>query len=287
MNLIARGGMGRVYKAVQLSMDRQVALKTLGSNLIENEQFVARFLREARKAFEASDSCSGACRMYGCVHRDGALCLVMRLYPRSLHAFLDTRRSADGSNWIRPLAYGEVVSFTEQILVALGQLHAEGIVVQDLKPANLLLDYTNRIKICDFGSVRQEHHGTPHLRPPASSSTASSAVTRRVAQLHVAFASLPRPDRPRHGRPRWPRGTAGCRLEPTTRHAIAAPHRAGGAAPKPPLQLRPAGTDGNEPRFKSTHAHARTRQVTARPRVRGGILERTAAPVARHVHYIL
>ena len=56
--------------------------------------------------------------MYGCVHRDGALCLVMRCSsPRSLHVVLDARRSPDGSNYIRPLAYGEVVSFTEQILV--------------------------------------------------------------------------------------------------------------------------------------------------------------------------
>ena len=92
-----------------------VAVKTPLPGASESDE--RRFVREARMAFDASETCSGACRMYGCVHRDGALCLVMRLYPRSLHAFLDARRSPDGSNYIRPLAYGEVVSFTEQILV--------------------------------------------------------------------------------------------------------------------------------------------------------------------------
>ena len=51
-------------------------------------------------------------------------------WTERLHAFLDERRSQDGANYVRPLRIDQVTSFTEQILVALGQLHAEGIVVQ-------------------------------------------------------------------------------------------------------------------------------------------------------------
>ena len=150
--IIGRGGGGVVYKGVMSRVGKpaqEVAVKMLVPGASESDE--RRFLREARKAFDASESCPGACRMYGCVHRDGALCLVMRLYPRSLHAYLDERRSPDGSNYIRPLSYDEVVSFTQQILAALAQLHAKGIIVQDLKPGNVLMDESDNLVVSDFG----------------------------------------------------------------------------------------------------------------------------------------
>ena len=150
--IVGRGGGGVVYKGVMSRVGKpaqEVAVKMLVPGASESDE--RRFLREARKAFDASESCPGACRMYGCVHRDGALCLVMRLYPRSLHAYLDERRSPDGSNYVRPLSYDEVVSFTQQILAALAQLHAKGIVVQDLKPGNVLMDESDNLVVSDFG----------------------------------------------------------------------------------------------------------------------------------------
>ena len=150
--VVGRGGGGIVYKGVMSRPGQppeEVAVKRLLPGSSEGDE--RRFRKEAGKAFAASEKCPGACRMYGCVKHEGTLCLVMKKYPRSLHAFLDERRSPDGSNYLRPLTHDEVTGFTEQILAALGQLHAEGIVVQDLKPGNILMDESDQLVISDFG----------------------------------------------------------------------------------------------------------------------------------------
>lgn len=75
----------------------------------------------------------------------------MQLYVRSLHDLIDARRSPDGTNLVEPLQYEEVVAMAMQILEGLTQLHGEGIVVQDLKPGNILVDDQGELVISDFG----------------------------------------------------------------------------------------------------------------------------------------
>ena len=145
-DVVGRGGSGIVHKGVvtrRLGQPEEVAAKTLLPGATVGAE--KRFLKETQAAFKASQTCSGACRMYGCAYRDGALCLVMKLYPRSLYIFLDSRKSRDGTTIVQPLSRHEVLSFAEQILVALAQLHAEGIVVQDL------MDEHDQLAVSDFG----------------------------------------------------------------------------------------------------------------------------------------
>jgi serine/threonine protein kinase len=61
------------------------------------------------------------------------------------------RRSPDGTNWLEPLAYGQVCAFAGQILEGLQQLHREGITIRDLKPRNLLVDENEELIIADYG----------------------------------------------------------------------------------------------------------------------------------------
>ena len=75
----------------------------------------------------------------------------MRLYKGSLHGHLDERRSPDGTACVRPLVHTEVAAFAAQILEGLAQLYVEGIVAQDLKPSNLLMDEREQLVIADFG----------------------------------------------------------------------------------------------------------------------------------------
>ena len=149
--IIGRGGSGVVREGTlrRAGGVAPVAIKMLGAGATEKD--VARFEKELRVSLRASERCPRACHIYGSVFHEGALCLVMKLYTRSLHAYLDDRRSPDGTNWITPLAHEEVVALATQILEGLVQLHAQGIVVQDLKPGNILMDEDGQIAISDFG----------------------------------------------------------------------------------------------------------------------------------------
>ena len=150
--IIGRGGGGIVHRGTLRLPDGSrlvVAIKRLQAGATESDE--RRFMREFRVALRASQRCPRACRLYGCVLHDQSMCLVMQLYPQSLHVFLDKRKSPDGSIYVSPLSHEEVVSFTVQILEGLAQLHAEGIVVQDLKPGNVLMDERNQLVLSDFG----------------------------------------------------------------------------------------------------------------------------------------
>eukprot|EP01043_Picozoa_sp_COSAG02_P058428 COSAG02_NODE_7270_length_3089_cov_2.598662_2_plen_577_part_01 len=151
-DIIGRGGSGVVRKGTLRLADGAVvpvAIKTLGMGATQKD--MVRFEKEFRVSLQASGSCSRVCHIYGSLWHEGTLCLVMKLYRCSLHAYLDERRSPDGSTMVKPLAYDVVVAFAAQILEGLAQLHTLGIVVQDLKPANILMNENHQCVISDFG----------------------------------------------------------------------------------------------------------------------------------------
>jgi serine/threonine protein kinase len=150
--IIGRGGFGVVREGTLRLSDGKVmpvAIKMLAAGATEKD--LARFEMELRVSHRASERCLRACHIYGSLQHEGELCLVMKLYTRSLHAYLDERRSPDGTNWINPLAHEEVVATAKQILEGLVQLHAQKIVIQDLKPSNILMDEHDQCVISDFG----------------------------------------------------------------------------------------------------------------------------------------
>eukprot|EP01046_Picozoa_sp_COSAG06_P059708 COSAG06_NODE_12444_length_1374_cov_0.585803_1_plen_305_part_10 len=150
--IVGRGGSGIVHRGRLTWPDgrvEDVAIKRLQMGATPGDE--RRFQRELQVSLRAAERCARACRLYGCVVHEGALCLVMKLYAGSLHAFLDKRRSPDGSTCVQPLEHARVLALTVQILEGLVQLHAEGIVAQDLKPSNLLMDEREQLVIADFG----------------------------------------------------------------------------------------------------------------------------------------
>jgi eukaryotic-like serine/threonine-protein kinase len=138
---IGQGGMGVVYKARDLRLDRLVALKFLPAHLGGEEEAQRRFLREARTA-SALDH-ANICTIYQIGETpDGQTFIAM--------AYCDgetlTQRIARG-----PLPVDEVIRISEQIARGLAEAHARGIVHRDIKPGNIIITREGAVKILDFG----------------------------------------------------------------------------------------------------------------------------------------
>ncbi len=99
------------------------------------------FLKELKAVTLASLRCNRSCRIYGVSRKDGKLCLVMKLYERSLADVLAAGKR-DGI---------PALSLMIQIFQALAELHEANIVSLDVKPSNLLLDKYNNLVVADFG----------------------------------------------------------------------------------------------------------------------------------------
>jgi serine/threonine-protein kinase len=145
--IAGRGGMGVVYRAVQLDLGRPVALKLIAADRAADPDFRERFQRESRMA--AAIDHPNVVPVHGAGEEDGQLYLVMR-YVRGtdLHALI----KRDG-----PLAPERAARIVAQVASALDAAHAAGLVHRDVKPANVLLGGSGRDEhayLSDFGLTR-------------------------------------------------------------------------------------------------------------------------------------
>ncbi|MFI2084737.1 tetratricopeptide repeat protein [Streptomyces rubiginosohelvolus] len=177
LEIIGRGGMGEVWRALDESLGRQVAVKCLKPMGPQHDQAFTRILRE-RFRREARVAASLQHRGVTVVHDfgeyEGVLYLVMELLDgQNLSQLLE-------ENQQHPLPVEHVVDIAEQVADALGYTHRQGIVHRDLKPANIMRLTDGTVKICDFGIARLGHDigmtsrltttglamGTPHYMSP-------------------------------------------------------------------------------------------------------------------------
>jgi tetratricopeptide (TPR) repeat protein/predicted Ser/Thr protein kinase len=145
LSLIGEGGMGSVYKALQESLDRIVALKVLQSNVAFTPRARRRFGREARAVARLNHPYIAAVYDFGTDNDDQTLWLAMEYVDgKSM-----THMKRDEPD------LGRLLSVTDQILSSLSAAHARGIIHRDLKPSNILLthdDEKNEVsKLVDFG----------------------------------------------------------------------------------------------------------------------------------------
>ena len=177
LELIGRGGMGEVWRAVDESLGRGVAVKCLkplgdGGDKTFMQVLRERFRREARVA--AALQHRGVTVVHDFGEYRGLLYLVMELLDGlNLSQLLE-------ENGRHPLPMSEVFDIGEQVSAALAYTHRQGIVHRDLKPANVLRTADGTVKICDFGIARLGHDigftskltgtgaamGTPHYMSP-------------------------------------------------------------------------------------------------------------------------
>lgn len=146
---LGKGGMGEVYLAEDLRLHRQVALKMLRSETPRDEQGQARLLREARTAsvlshpsiaviyeIDEAESSAGHIRF-----------IAMEYVPGQTLAQLARQDAPD---------LDRVLDVVLQVAQALSEAHARGIVHRDVKPSNLVLTDSGRVKVLDFGLARQQ-----------------------------------------------------------------------------------------------------------------------------------
>ena len=148
---LGAGGMGVVYRATDLKLERAVALKFLPEHLTRDRDATERFGREARAASALNHE--GICTIHEIEEADGLVFLVMEL----LEGETLYERLARGR-----LPFPEVLDYAEQLVEALGAAHAKGICHRDIKPGNIFLVAGRRAKILDFGLAKID-------RPPDAS----------------------------------------------------------------------------------------------------------------------
>jgi len=147
--MIGEGGMGKVYKATQLALDKPVVLKVLRAALLSDERTVARFQREAKAASRLNHPNSINVLDFG-QSEDGALYIAMEyVQGRDLHHIL-------AREW--PLPESRIIRIMGQVLSALADAHSASVIHRDLKPENIMVEQRRGepdfVKVLDFGIAK-------------------------------------------------------------------------------------------------------------------------------------
>jgi Protein kinase domain len=147
---VGRGGMGEVYRAVQLNLGRRVALKILAADLAADDRFRRRFLRESRIA--ASIDHPSIIPIYETGEAGGRLYIAMRYVDGPDLATVLRREGR--------LEPARTLAIITQVASALDAAHERGLVHRDVKPANILLapgpaGSPSHCYLCDFGLIKQ------------------------------------------------------------------------------------------------------------------------------------
>jgi serine/threonine protein kinase len=154
--VVGRSGMGVVYRATQLDLDRTVAVKVIAAELLDDDAARSRFVQESRLA--ASIDHPHVIPIHGAGEEDGVPYLVMQ-YVAGDDARSLVRRAG-------PIAPARAARIVAQVGDALDAAHAAGLVHRDVKPANVLLAAGDHAYLSDFGLTR-------HLRSISSGPTGS------------------------------------------------------------------------------------------------------------------
>ena len=186
---IGQGGMGAVFKARQVSMDRIVALKVLAPALARNQAFVARFVREARSAARLGHA--NIVQGIDVGQADGYYYFAME--------FVDGGTVRDLLRQAGPLDEKRALEITAAVAQALAHAHQHSIVHRDVKPDNIMLTRAGEVKLADLGLARHTGRvdtvtidgsalGTPYYMAPEQARGLPDIDVR--ADIYALGASL-------------------------------------------------------------------------------------------------
>lgn len=188
---IAEGGMGQIYLAKQVSLDRDVALKILPERFAKDSSFKARFEREAREAARLNHPNIISVYAYGI--KDGIPYFAMEYVEgKDLSQLLKERGK---------FPVQEALRVTKEVAKALEVAHKKGVVHRDIKPSNIMIKEDGSIKVTDFGLAKAIGSktmvtqafvilGTPHYMSPEQGKGEKLDVRSDIYSLGVVLYEL-------------------------------------------------------------------------------------------------
>lgn len=165
--LLGRGGMGMVFLAQDLTLEREVAIKVLPPDFSTDPQVIKRFQQEAKTAAKLDHP--NIIPIYRVESAEGLNFFIMKFISgTSLEDVLEAKQ---------PLSYDYVQRILWEAACALGHAHSRGVVHRDVKPANIMFDHDGRVMLTDFGISKALQSaggltgtgmivGTPHYMAP-------------------------------------------------------------------------------------------------------------------------
>jgi serine/threonine-protein kinase len=203
---LGRGGMGAVYLARDVRLERPVAIKMLPPEMAQREDLRARFLQETRTA--ASFSHPNIVPVHSVEEHEKLLCFVM--------GFVDGETLTARVNRTGPLSAADATKFLQECAWALSYAHGRGVVHRDVKPDNILIDRaSNRAMVTDFGIARSQDNskgltmvgeiiGTPQYMSPEQATgetldRRSDLYSLGVVAFFVLTGRLPFESQTAHG----------------------------------------------------------------------------------------
>ena len=161
LELVGRGAMGVVYKALDVNLDRQVAVKVMSAEARNDPDFVERFRQEAR--MQGALNHPNVAMLFDYFIHDGAPVAVMELIDGESLEQLIRRRGAVPAH--------ESIPIFKQALRGVAAAHRAGIIHRDLKPSNLMVTREDIVKVMDFGIAKRQ--GSPGATKVSSTSIGS------------------------------------------------------------------------------------------------------------------
>jgi len=147
---IGTGGMGEVYKARDMHLDRFVAIKVLPPEKVSDPERKQRFVQEAKAASVLNHP--NIITVYDVDEADGFVFIVMEYVPGKTLSDLISRKG---------MRLKDTLSYSVQIADALAAAHEAGIVHRDVKPGNVMVSDTGSVKVLDFGLAKLSERAPP------------------------------------------------------------------------------------------------------------------------------
>ena len=144
---VGSGGMAHVYRAINMSSRKVVAVKMLKEEYLNDREFLRRFEREAKASLALSHE--NIVRAYGVGDDNGVPYIVLEYVEGK--TLKDLIQESPGGH----LSVQQAIGICSQILDALSYAHAHGIIHRDVKPQNVIVTNRGKAKLADFGIARE------------------------------------------------------------------------------------------------------------------------------------